>query len=274
MAMRIDEAVGVITDTELMGGYRRLGSRLQGHRSPVLSWVDVASGSLAQGIGNGVGVALAAKFLDKSPFHVWVLCGDSETTEGSVWEALDLVANKKLAWTPMSKGIDDYLHWVHDVGSNVHPDSAKEYIYCNEPENPQGIVDFAAGQGGKAYGVPRRMKVAMRRRAFGEIEARADVDTLANEDDDSTHDFHHYVGSPEKLKEPDLDRAVRIDRQQENRDVGSDRRSEDVEDIDPDRSFVDEDEEHAEVIDDSLDWCDSNQEKPSQETLRRLQLER
>lgn len=83
------KAVGVITDTELMTGYRRFGSRLQGHPTPVLPWVDVASGSLGQGICNGVGVALAGKFLDKSPFHVWVLCGDSETAEGSVWEALD-----------------------------------------------------------------------------------------------------------------------------------------------------------------------------------------
>jgi transketolase len=91
------KAAGVITDTELMTGYRRFGSRLQGHPTPVLPWVDVASGSLGQGIGNGVGVALAGKFLDKSPFHVWVLCGDSETTEGSVWEALDKASHYALA---------------------------------------------------------------------------------------------------------------------------------------------------------------------------------
>src|SRR4051812_44405578 len=83
------KAAGVVTDEELMTGYRQFGSRLQGHPTPVLPWVDVASGSLGQGIGNGVGIALAGKFLDKSPFHVWVLCGDSETAEGSVWEALD-----------------------------------------------------------------------------------------------------------------------------------------------------------------------------------------
>ena len=91
------KAAGVITDEELMTGYRRFGSRLQGHPTPVLPWVDVASGSLGQGIGNGVGVALAGKFLDKSPFHVWVLCGDSETAEGSVWEALDKAGHYALA---------------------------------------------------------------------------------------------------------------------------------------------------------------------------------
>jgi len=83
------KAVGVITDTELMTGYRRFGSRLQGHPTPVLPWVDVASGSLGQGIAIGVGVALAGKFLDRAGFHVWTLCGDSEMAEGSVWEALD-----------------------------------------------------------------------------------------------------------------------------------------------------------------------------------------
>ena len=66
--MRLDEAVGVITDTETDGRLPPVGSRLQGHPSLVLSWVDVASGSLGQGIGNGVGVALAGKFLDKSRF--------------------------------------------------------------------------------------------------------------------------------------------------------------------------------------------------------------
>ena len=91
------KAAGVITDTELMTGYRQFGSRLEGHPTPVLPWVDVASGSLGQGIGNGVGVALAGKFLEKSPFHVWVLCGDSETAEGSVWEALDKAGHYALA---------------------------------------------------------------------------------------------------------------------------------------------------------------------------------
>ena len=80
-----------------MTGYRQLGSRLQGHPTPVLPWVDVASGSLGQGIGNGVGIALAGKLLEDSPFHVWVLCGDSETAEGSVWEALDKASHYGLA---------------------------------------------------------------------------------------------------------------------------------------------------------------------------------
>jgi len=86
------KAVGVISDDELMTGYRRFGSRLEGHPTPVLPWVDVATGSLGQGLPDGVGVALAGRYLDELPYRVWVLCGDSETAEGSMWEALDKAA--------------------------------------------------------------------------------------------------------------------------------------------------------------------------------------
>jgi transketolase len=81
-------AAGVISDEEMMT-YRQLGSRLQGHPTPAIPWVDVATGSLGQGLPIGVGVALAGKFLDKLPYRVWVLCGDSELAEGSIWEAFD-----------------------------------------------------------------------------------------------------------------------------------------------------------------------------------------
>jgi len=82
-------AVGVVDETELITTYRRFGARLQGHPTPVLPWVDLATGSLGLGITAAVGVALAGKCLDELPYRVWVLCGDSEVAEGSVWEALD-----------------------------------------------------------------------------------------------------------------------------------------------------------------------------------------
>jgi len=90
------KAAGAITDEELVGGFRRFGSRLQGHPTPALPWVDVATGSLGQGLPYGVGVALAGRRLDKLPYQVWVLCGDSEMAEGSMWEALDKAAYYKL----------------------------------------------------------------------------------------------------------------------------------------------------------------------------------
>ena len=83
------KAAGVVSDDELMTGYRRFGQRLEGHPTPILPWVDVATGSLGQGLPDGVGVALAGKYLDRLPYRVWVLCGDSELAEGSIWEAFD-----------------------------------------------------------------------------------------------------------------------------------------------------------------------------------------
>jgi transketolase len=82
------KAAGAIDDAELLT-LRRFGSRLEGHPAPVLPWVEVATGSLGQGLPIGVGIALAGKYLDKLPYRVWVLCGDSEMTEGSIWEAID-----------------------------------------------------------------------------------------------------------------------------------------------------------------------------------------
>jgi transketolase len=90
------KAAGVVSDDELVHQYRQFGSRLAGHPTPVLPWVDVATGSLGQGLPDGVGVALAGKFLDELPYRVWVLCGDSEMAEGSMWEALDKAAYYRL----------------------------------------------------------------------------------------------------------------------------------------------------------------------------------
>jgi len=91
------KAVGVVSEEELMNGYRRFGQRLEGHPTPILPWVDVATGSLGQGLPDGVGVALAGKYLDRLPYRVWVLCGDSELAEGSIWEALDKASYYKLS---------------------------------------------------------------------------------------------------------------------------------------------------------------------------------
>jgi transketolase len=89
------KAVGVVSDEELLT-FRKMGSRLQGHPTPLLPWVDVATGSLGQGLPIAMGVALAGKYLDKLDYHVWTLCGDSELAEGSIWEGLDKAAHYQL----------------------------------------------------------------------------------------------------------------------------------------------------------------------------------
>ena len=82
------KAAGAIDDEELLT-FREFGSRLQGHPTPELPWVDVATGSLGQGLPISVGIALAGKRLESADFRVWVLCGDSELAEGSMWEAFE-----------------------------------------------------------------------------------------------------------------------------------------------------------------------------------------
>jgi transketolase len=85
------KAVGAIDDNELLT-FRKFGSRLQGHPTSAIPWVDVATGSLGQGLPYGVGIALAGKKLDRLPYRIWVLHGDSEVAEGSVWEAFEHAA--------------------------------------------------------------------------------------------------------------------------------------------------------------------------------------
>ena len=85
------KAAGVITEEEFLT-YRSAGSRLEGHPVPNMPTVDVATGSLGQGLPIAVGIALAGKQLDQLPYRVWVFCGDSEMAEGSMWEAAEHAA--------------------------------------------------------------------------------------------------------------------------------------------------------------------------------------
>jgi transketolase len=128
------KAVGVVSEDELLNGYRRFGQRLEGHPTPVLPWVDVATGSLGQGLPDGVGVALAGKYLEHRPYRVWVLCGDSELAEGSIWEAMDKASYYELAnliafWdvnrlgqrgeTDLGWKVDAYVRRAESFGARV-----------------------------------------------------------------------------------------------------------------------------------------------------------
>jgi transketolase len=110
---------GAFDRAELMK-LRQIGSDLEGHPTPRLNFVDVATGSLGQGICAAIGTALNARRI-ASDYRTYVLLGDGESAEGSVWEAADVAALDKL---DNLCGITDVnalgqsrpTMWQHDMG--------------------------------------------------------------------------------------------------------------------------------------------------------------
>ena len=88
-------AAGLLKPEELYT-LRKFGSLIEGHPTPKFKFAEVASGSLGQGLSVGVGMALNARYLDKTSYLTYVLLGDSEIAEGSNWEAMNLAAHYKL----------------------------------------------------------------------------------------------------------------------------------------------------------------------------------
>src|SRR5881392_4000089 len=84
---------GIIAEKDVLT-LRQLDSNLEGHPTPRMPWVDLATGSLGQGLSVGLGNGLAAH-MDSIPFNTYVLLGDGECAEGSVWEAAALASYYK-----------------------------------------------------------------------------------------------------------------------------------------------------------------------------------
>lgn len=89
-------ATGNISEEELFT-LRKFGSRLEGHPTPRFPYAEAATGSLGQGLSIGIGMALSAKYLDHLSYRTFVLLGDSEIAEGSVWEAMEIAAHYHLS---------------------------------------------------------------------------------------------------------------------------------------------------------------------------------
>ncbi|KAM5148508.1 transketolase [Mantella aurantiaca] len=87
--------VGYIPESELLN-LRKLDSILEGHPVPRQEFTDVATGSLGQGLGAAAGMAYTGKYFDKASYRVYCLLGDGETSEGSVWEAMNFAGFYKL----------------------------------------------------------------------------------------------------------------------------------------------------------------------------------
>ena len=173
------KAAGVVSDEDLVNTYRRFGSPLEGHPTPVLPWVDVATGSLGQGLPDGVGVALAGRYLDELPYRVWVLCGDSEMAEGSMWEAFDKAAYYRLdnltaivdvnrlgqrGPTELGWDLDTYTKRIEAFGCRAIPIDGHDL----------GEIDKALASVGGA-GQPTVILARTRKgRGFSEVEDRED----------------------------------------------------------------------------------------------------
>jgi transketolase len=113
---------GIIRREDLLT-LRRFDSDLEGHPTPRLPWVDVATGSLGQGLCAGLGIALNARRIN-SDYRTYVMLGDGEIAEGSVWEAAHVAAHEKL---DSLCGIIDVnalgqsrpTQWAHDIDAYV-----------------------------------------------------------------------------------------------------------------------------------------------------------
>ncbi len=167
------KAAGAITDEELLT-LRKRGSRLEGHPVPeVLPWVDVATGSLGQGLPMAVGMALNGKYLDHLPYRVWTLLGDSEMAEGSVWEAMQAASHYQLenltgildmnrlgqrGETALGWNADAYnaraiaFGW-HTIVVNGHDCGAIEKAY-EEAVSTKGMPTLIIAKTEKGHGVP------------------------------------------------------------------------------------------------------------------------
>ncbi len=89
------KVAGICTDADVMS-LREKTSSYEGHPTPRLPFVDVATGSLGQGLGAGIGIAWNAAKLDKTGYRTYVLLGDGETAEGAVWEAAAFASHYKM----------------------------------------------------------------------------------------------------------------------------------------------------------------------------------
>jgi transketolase len=153
-------AAGAITDEELLT-FRRFGSRLEGHPTPLIPWIDVATGSLGQGMPISAAIALCARDLDRLPYRVFTLCGDSEMAEGSIWEAVEHAGKEGL----------DNLVMIVDVnrlgqrGETMHGWNLNSY------------ADRARASGWHAIEIDGH-DIAAIDRAFSDAEATADRPTM------------------------------------------------------------------------------------------------
>jgi len=129
---------------------RQFGNDLEGHPTPRLAFADVATGSLGQGLGVGAGMALAAR-QDKLDYNTYVLLGDGEIAEGSVWEAASLAGvyklNNLIAIVDANRlGQSQATAFGHDI--NVYRDRFKAFGWRVEEVDGHDLEEIIEVLGG------------------------------------------------------------------------------------------------------------------------------
>ena len=129
---------------------RQFSSPLEGHPTPRLAFVDVATGSLGQGLGVGAGMARAAR-LDKLDYNTYVLLGDGELAEGSVWEAASFAGiyklNNLIAIVDANRlGQSQATAFGHDI--NVYRDRFKAFGWRVEEIDGHDVEEIVEVLGG------------------------------------------------------------------------------------------------------------------------------
>jgi transketolase len=148
---------GIIDRQDLLT-LRRLDSDLEGHPTPRLPWVDVATGSLGQGLCAAIGIALNARRIG-SGYRTYVLLGDGETAEGSVWEAAQAGAFHALdslcAITDVNGlGQTGPTQWQHDMDAYASRWRAFGWHAIVVDGHDVGAVLAALGEAGDTTGRP------------------------------------------------------------------------------------------------------------------------
>jgi len=185
---------------EDLNNLRKYTSDLQGHPPVTLPFVDVATGSLGQGLSNAAGMAWIAKHVDQAPYRVYALMGDGECAEGSVWEAMQYAAHYKLdnlcaiidcnrlgqsEATALGHDMDTYRKRGEAFGWNTlvvdgHNCAALAKAF-HEAENTSGVPTLIVAQTFKGKHMPEQENMdnwhgkPMKKEAFEKIKAHLDT---------------------------------------------------------------------------------------------------
>ncbi|GBO07363.1 Transketolase-like protein 2 [Araneus ventricosus] len=137
---------------------RKVDSDLEGHPTPRLSFVDIATGSLGQGLSCAAGMAYVGKYIDKLNYRVHCIVGDGESAEGSIWEALAFSSHYKLdnlvvifdvnrlgqsEPTPLQHRVDTYKARLEAFGFNTYiVDGHSISEVCKRFEEAKSVTGF------------------------------------------------------------------------------------------------------------------------------------